>query len=249
MFNLFNRTPKEPAKLAFSTDIHCHIIPGIDDGAPDAATGADLVDRLRGWGITRIIASPHVTQHTFENNIDTITAALEELKAELRLRGRDDSIEHSAENRIDELMYRNLEDGTLIKMPNDYVLIENSFMQEPWNLENLIFDLQIKGYRPILAHPERYDYYHNKHERLETLHNAGLLMQINLLSLAGAYGKAERKMAEWLMDKDLVDFVGTDLHMEPHARAIDKYLLTKEAHRDMDRLRGRLLNDTAFLPQ
>lgn len=243
---LFNRKPKTRATLPFSTDIHCHVIPGIDDGAPDATTGADLVERMRSWGIKRIIASPHITQHTFENNIETISQALESLKAELRARGVDDNIEHSAENRIDELFYRNIEAGKLLKLPNDYLLIENSFLQEPWNLDQLIFDLQVKGLNPIMAHPERYDYYWRKPDHLVQLHEAGLQLQVNLLSLAGAYGKHERKMAEWLIEKDMVDFMGTDLHRVRHAEAIDDYLFSKQGHKDMEQLAGRLHNDSAF---
>ena len=86
-------------------------------------------------------------------------------------------------------------------------------MQEPWNLETLIFDLQVKGMQPILAHPERYSYYYNRKDRLKELHKTGLMFQINLLSPAGAYGKAERKAAEYLIKEGLVDFIGTDLHL------------------------------------
>ncbi|MDE6196704.1 MAG: hypothetical protein K2F91_02420, partial [Muribaculaceae bacterium] len=74
-----------------------------------------------------------------------------------------------------------------------------------------------------------------------------LMFQINLLSLAGAYGKAERKIAEYLIGQNLVDFIGTDLHRASHVRAIDSYLVTKEAHRDMDTLAGMVRNDTAFV--
>lgn len=246
MFNLFSK-PKTPARLCFATDIHCHVVPGVDDGAPDPTTSADLIENMQRWGISRIIASPHVTQNTFENDRSSIEPAMEELKKELAARGNGIQIGHSAEYRIDELFMARLESGDIMPLPGRHILIENSFMQEPWNLDQLIFDLQVKGYHPILAHPERYSYYYNRKKRYTDLHNAGLMFQINLLSLAGAYGKAERKIAEYLIGQNLVDFIGTDLHRASHVRAIDSYLVTKEAHRDMDTLAGMVRNDTAFV--
>lgn len=246
MFNIFKSKPKEPAELCFSTDIHCHIVPGVDDGSPDAETSADLVERMQKWGIKRIIASPHVTLSTFENDHSTVDPALAALKAELKRRGNDIEVTNHAEYRIDDLFSRRLESGDLMLLPGNYILIENSFMQEPWNLDNLVFDLQVKGFNPILAHPERYPYYYNKKNRYADLHNAGLMFQINLLSLAEAYGKAEKKMAEHLIKEGLVDFVGTDLHNRSHASRIDAYLLTSDARSHQADLAETVKNDAVF---
>ncbi len=243
----FLKKKKTPLSLCFSTDIHCHVVPGIDDGSPDAQTSADLVERMQRWGIDRIIASPHVTQITFENTPDILDPALEELNDELRRRGNPIEVLHSAEYRIDDFFREQLEKGVIMPYPNKYILIENSFMQEPWNLEQIIFDLQVKGLRPILAHPERYTYYYNKLSRYETLHNAGALFQVNVLSLAGHYGKPEKKVAETLIEKGLVDFLGTDLHNMRHADVIDEYLCTKDARVHFDALRGKIMNDRAFI--
>lgn len=249
MFKIFNfkSKTKEPVELCFSTDIHCHVVPGVDDGSPDAATSADLIERMQAWGIKRIYASPHVTQCTFENSPATIEPAMELLRAELKSRGNDIFVGHGAEYRIDDFFDQALEKGTdLMLLPDNYILIENSFMQEPGNLSQLVFDLQVKGFRPILAHPERYSYYYIKKQRYNDLHDAGLLFQINLLSLAQAYGKMECKIAEHLIAEGLVDFVGTDLHKAKHADAIDAYLRTSKAREHMDALRDVILNDKAF---
>jgi len=247
MFDFFKSKSKEPVKLCFSTDIHCHIVPGVDDGSPDASTSADLIERMQSWGIKRIIASPHVTQYTFENTEETIAPAMKALHEELDRRGNGIEVSHSAEYRIDELFSRRLEDNDLWLLPNKHILIENAFMQEPWNLNQLVFDLQVRGLMPILAHPERYMYYYNHTDRYKTLHDSGLAFQINLLSLAGAYGKAEKKIALQLIDKGLVDFIGTDLHKASHADAIDKYLHTSEAQKHMEKLQPYVKNDTAFI--
>ena len=241
MFNFFKKK-QEPAQLCFNTDIHCHIIPGIDDGSPDVNTSIELIERMQSWGITRIIATPHVTQASFENTPETMSQALNILKEELRARGNDIDITHSAEYRIDELFMKHLEENIIAPMPNDYILVENSFIQEPWNLDQLLFDLKVKGYKPILAHPERYMYYYAKKDRYNTIHNTGTKLQINLLSLAGHYGKDEKRIAMELIEKGLVDFIGTDLHNHRHADAIEAFLSSKDYRKIKDRL--PLLNDS-----
>ena len=246
MLNFFRKKPKATAELCFSTDIHCHIVPGVDDGSPDAVTSADLIENMQRWGIRRILASPHVTMNTFENDHSTIDPAMELLHAELDRRGNTVAVTNHAEYRIDELFQRRLESGDLMLLPDNHILIENSFFQEPWNLDQLVFDLQVKGLSPILAHPERYAYYYMRKERYRQLHNAGLAMQINVLSLAGNYGKGEQKMAEYLIKEGLVDFIGTDLHRKSHVEAIDRYLTTAEAHAHMADLRHLVRNDDVF---
>ena len=246
MFNFFRSKPKEPVKLCFHTDIHCHVVPGIDDGAKTPEIAADLIERMQGWGIDRIIASPHVTQETFENSEATIAPALERLHVELTRRGNAIDVSHSAEYRIDDLLLRRLGNKDIIPYPNKYLLIENSFLQEPWNIDELVFDLQVKGYKPILAHPERYLYYHHRPERYRQLHDAGLALQINVLSLAGYYGSGEQKMARHLVREGLVSFIGTDLHNERHADSIDAYLRTSAAHADMEALSACIKNDLVF---
>lgn len=246
MFNFFHKKNETPVELCFSTDIHCHIVPGVDDGSPDASTSADIIEQMQTLGISRIIASPHVTLNTFENDLSTITPAMAELQQELDRRGNTIKVSHSAEYRIDELFARRLEKGDIMSLPEGFLLIENSFMQEPWNIDQLVFDLQVKGFRPILAHPERYTYYFNRKNRYAELHNAGLMFQINLLSLAGLYGKGERKIAEHLIEQGFVDFIGTDIHRMSHVEALRQYLTTKTARADMAALSGTVKNNSYF---
>lgn len=242
MFDFFKRKT-EPQQLFFHTDVHCHIVPGIDDGSPDAATSADLLGRMARWGLTRVVASPHVTYGTFPNTRESIGKAMEELKAATAGRSDLPAVDHWAEYRIDDLLLKHLEDN--VEMTHGgFILIENSFMQEPWNLDRLVFDLQVRGLRPVLAHPERYSYYYGNRKRYRTLHDAGLLFQCNLLSLAGAYGGAERQIAEHLIGEGLVDFLGSDLHRASHADAIDRYLASKNYLKHRAALEGRLLNDS-----
>lgn len=246
MFNLFRKKIDTPAELFFHTDIHSHVIPGIDDGSPSADISAELVKRMKSWGLTRLIATPHVTESTFENTPETMDKAMETLKSELLSRGIDIELSRSAEYRLDDLFGREFAAGNISPFPNDFLLVENSFIQEPWGLDETLFDLKVKGYNPILAHPERYSYYHDKKERYKKLHNDGTLFQVNLLSLAGHYGHDVRRAAEFLIKNDMVDFIGTDLHNERHADAIEAYLASKDYVRDSAALKGVILNDTAF---
>lgn len=238
----------EPVKLPFRTDIHCHILPGVDDGSPDLNTSVELVKRMRNWGIERIIATPHITEATFENTPDILDPVLQDLQDALKTACPGIELTRASENRIDDFFRAQFEKGLITTYPNNYILVENSFIQEPWQLDQFLFDLTIKGYRPILAHPERYYYYFDERpERYDQLHRAGTLFQINVLSLAGAYTKKEKQVAEKLIEKGYVDFLGTDLHKFRHADAIDEYLTTKDARRHFEALKGKILNDTAFI--
>lgn len=242
MFTFFSK-PKQPQNFWFKTDIHCHVLPGIDDGAKDVDDSIALISGLAGLGIERIIASPHITQVTFENNAETLDAAQAQLDEALQQAGITIPVTHSAENRIDDLLIDNLNKGKLITLPDNHILIENAFLQEPMQLDDIVFDLQVRGYRPILAHPERYSYYHNHPGRYRNLHEKGLLFQVNALSLAGAYGRSEKKMAEWLIEKGYVDFLGTDVHNTKHISVLTNYLCTKDATKHAQAL-PNLLNDT-----
>ncbi len=237
----------EPLRLPFKTDIHCHIIPGVDDGSPDVDTSVELVKRMNSWGIERIIATPHITEATFENTPEILDPALEELQEALKARSVNVAVSRASENRIDDFFREQLAAGQITPYPNNYILVENSFIQEPWDLDQFLFDLKIKGYRPILAHPERFHYYFDEHpERYDALHRAGNLFQVNVLSLAGGYSKQEKRVAEKLIEKGYVDFLGTDLHNSRHADIIDTYLTTKDARRHFAALEGRIFNDKAF---
>ena len=247
MFNFFKKKAQEPQELYFHTDMHCHLVPGIDDGQRNAEGGADLVAHEHSWGIRKIITTPHVTQDTFENTPDTINAAFDKLQQAVAEKGIDIELLHSAEYRMDSFFNAQLEQGLVTPMPNNYLLVENSFVQEAWNIDKLLFDLKMRGFKPILAHPERYTYYYgNKRERYSMLHSQGTLFQINLLSLAGNYGKEAKAMAEYLIDRDMVDFVGTDMHNHRHCATLEAYIGSKDYRKHAEKLKDRIFNDSVL---
>lgn len=244
MFNFFSRKNAQPERLFFTTDIHCHVLPGIDDGSPNADMSATLIRRMLDWGVERIIASPHVTEGTFENTPETMDAAMAEIQAVLDTHAMPAKLSHSAEYRLDDLFKRQFEEKNICPLPGDYLLVENSFIQEPWGLDQILFQIKVNGYTPILAHPERYTYYYTQKKRYKKLHDEGTLFQVNLLSLSGHYGKEQRQMALWLMEHDMIDFLGSDLHNLHHAASIERYLASRDYRNDRKRLDGRILNDT-----
>ena len=242
MFNFFSK--KTPEKLWFATDIHCHIIPGIDDGSPSAEKSVELVESMQAWGIERIFASPHVTQGSFPNTPETIAAARKKLQDALDAKGNPLQLDNSAEYRLDDLFAEQRDKGILLTLPGNRLLVENSFVQEPMGFDNLLFELQVSGFRPILVHPERYYYYYSDPDRYRAIHNAGVEFQINLLSLSGYYGKDEKRIAEKLIDMGLVDYVGTDLHGRRHVDSINAYLGSRYFRRHRTALENVIKNDT-----
>ena len=102
MFNFFSKKKSEPQQLFFHTDVHCHVVPGVDDGSPDVDTSVELIERMESWGLSRIIATPHMTQDTFENTPDILDPPLHELKEALARKGSKVNLSRSAEHRIDD---------------------------------------------------------------------------------------------------------------------------------------------------
>lgn len=233
-------------RFFWHTDIHSHICPGIDDGSPNVERSVRLVEGMADMGITRMIVTPHVTDEVFPNTPDILAESYMQLVDAVEQAGIDMKFNYSAEYRIDDLFFHFLENDMLRPLPGNYILVENSWLQERLDLSSVMFDLQNEhGLRPILAHPERYTYYHHDRERYEKLHASGVMFQVNLLSLSGYYGRDCRQVAEWLLQKDMVDFVGSDLHRSAHLEAIHGYLNSK----DFARLEAKahlIKNDTAF---
>ncbi|MDE6266308.1 MAG: hypothetical protein K2M07_03045 [Muribaculaceae bacterium] len=243
LFNFFTSKSSADPKLFFHTDVHCHIMPGVDHGAEDVDESLELIAALRKWGIEQIILTSHVTETTFENNPETLAAGFETLSNSIRDTENPVRLAYSAEYRIDPLFMDQLAKGQIIPMPDNYLLVENSYIQEPLGLDRLLFDLKVKGFKVIMAHPERFPYYQESPKRFEELHTAGNLFQVNLLSLAGYFGKTAKKTAEWLAKNGMVDFLGTDVHHIRHVEAIDNYLRSSDYRKHIPLLEKTVKND------
>ncbi|MBR6285077.1 MAG: hypothetical protein IKR25_12420 [Muribaculaceae bacterium] len=238
LFDIFSRK-KPDAKLFYHTDVHCHILPGVDHGSPDVVHSIEMLRAELDMGIDRVMLTSHVTAETFENTSASLTAAYELLCAAVKDAGLPVELYVSAEYRMDDYWDRLWAAGDVLPLPGKFLLLENSFQQERLGLEPLIYELRTKGYIPILAHPERYGYYGMRTTRYASLHDAGAKFQVNILSLAGYFGKHTREAAVWLIKNGLVDMLGSDMHNIEHAHIIKDYLRT----RDWQKLRAIVEND------
>ena len=222
MFTLFKRKNKIP-EFDFKNigiDMHSHILPGIDDGAPTVKESVMLVQRLMDLGFNKLIATPHIMADYYRNTPDTINKALEELQVELQNQGIEIPIEAAAEYYFDETFESKIEKGNLLTMGNNYLLFELSYVNLPNNLKDIIQKLNDKGYKPILAHPERYPYLYGSIENFYKIREYGCYFQLNTISLSGYYGKQTQKVAEELVDNMMIDFIGSDMHHPKHADAL-----------------------------
>jgi protein-tyrosine phosphatase len=210
---------------ALQADMHSHLLPGLDDGAETLDHSLDLLRELQALGFTKLIMTPHIMGDFYKNTPEGIRQALALLRTAAAEAGLGNvALECAAEYYLDEWLGRKLADGTeLLTFGGEhrYLLLETSYLNEPLNLNGTIFDLQAAGYRPVLAHPERYVYLYQRFSELERLRQEqGVLLQLNLNSLAGYYSPAARHVAEKLIDAKMVDFVGTDTHHLRHTAAL-----------------------------
>ncbi|MGI4870092.1 MAG: tyrosine-protein phosphatase [Janthinobacterium lividum] len=218
--------PLPPSSLAaLGADMHSHLLPGLDDGAETLTHSLELLRELRELGFRKLVMTPHVMGDFYKNTPEGIRAALVSLQAAAAEAGLSDVVlECAAEYYLDEWLGRKLADGTeLLTFGGEkrYLLFETSYMNEPFNLTATIFELKSAGYRPVLAHPERYTYFYGRFEEIVKLRQEyGVLLQLNLNSLAGYYSPAARHVAERLVDGGLVDFVGTDTHHLRHTATL-----------------------------
>lgn len=246
LFDFLHKKKTEHNSLFYDTEVHCHILPGIDDGSPDIETSVSLVRQMQQMGIRRIITTSHVTESTFENTPQTIQNAFDALRTALNQQGIEVELYPSAEYRMDEYFLKQVNNNTLLPYPNNYLLIENSFYQPFWEIKELIFDLKLKGYTPVLAHPERYMYYHNTPAIYQELHDMECLFQVNLLSLAGYYHPQVKNVAWRLLEKGMVDFIGSDIHHDKHTQFLLQYMTTKEYAKLAEKASGILNGNLTF---
>jgi protein-tyrosine phosphatase len=206
------------------SDMHSHLVPGIDDGAQTIEDSIELITRLQQAGYKSLITTPHIKAEVYPNDPTTIGEGLNQLRHELHQRGINIPIRAAAEYYIDDTFIRLLKNKELLTVTGNEVLVEISFMLEPLGFHELMFEIQTVGYKPILAHPERYSYYHQKPHTYNELKEKGCLLQLNMLALTGYYGKAVKQAADYMMKERLYDYIGTDMHHVRHAEGVEKFI-------------------------
>jgi protein-tyrosine phosphatase len=217
MFSIFKKKNLVTDIEWLGVDVHSHLLPGIDDGSPDVEQSVKLIKGLTELGFSKFICTPHIFQELYPNTNETISLALNETRLALHDAKIQAEISAAAEYMIDEMF--TVSSGLMV-MPGKYILVEMSYLNEAPNIEKVIFDLQIEGYKVILAHPERYNFYHQDHERFSKYKDMGISLQLNLLSITGYYGREVKRAAEYLLQNHFYELAGTDLHHDKHLEAL-----------------------------
>ena len=205
--------------------MHAHLIPGIDDGAKTVEKSIEYIEGLVKLGYQKLIATPHIMGEYYPNSPEIIQNGLEKLKKGLQQAGITIPVTAAAEYFLDDYFLDLLErKEPLLTLTDNLLLIEFSTFAPPANFQAILFQLTTMGYRPVLAHPERYIYYANNLNFFKEIKSKDCMLQVNLLSLTGHYGPQQKKLAHQLMQSKLIDFAGTDLHHNGHLEILAKGL-------------------------
>lgn len=209
-------------------DIHSHVLPGIDDGAKTIDDSKFLLENMIEFGFSKIITSPHTIENIWNNTPETISSALQLTQENLKDLTEKVSLKAASEYLMDDYFVSLFEQGNLLTIKDKFVLVEMSYINPPIQLYDYLFNLQVAGYIPVLAHPERYVFYHSDFSNYAKLKKAGCYFQMNLLSATGYYGREVAKIADELLKKSMIDFVGSDFHHKHHIASFSNPIIIKE---------------------
>lgn len=214
MANLFSKLFSKESKLKKSglldkkSDVHSHILYGVDDGVQQLEESLQILEELEKLGFKKLWCTPHIME-----DIPNETKFLQERFLQLKQAYKGEIQLHlAAEYMIDNVFSKRLSNKDLLPHGElkNHLLVETSYFNPPLNLEKTLQEIYSIGYYPLLAHPERYVYMEeNDYIKLKS---NGIKFQLNLLSLKGMYGKTAQKKAEWLLSKNYYDQVGSDIH-------------------------------------
>ena len=240
IFNLFKSKPtlKELIPKGF-VDIHSHILPGIDDGAKDIHESLKLIEKMKNIGFSKIIGTPHTYPGIYNNTNESIKKSFEILQNKLFDKH---IISYASEYMLDLSLIEMSDKRTLLCLNDNYVLIEMSFISEPIYLHEIIFSLIKNGYKPIIAHPERYPFYYTEKSKYFKLKDLGCFYQLNFNSVIGKYGLNNLEISNFLIKNNLIDFIASDTHNINHINNTQNKVLVKE----IDKLKNIFENYKVF---
>ena len=248
LFKKFTKKKEEPIDpIDFSqigVDIHSHMIPHVDDGSDSYEETKTILTKMQEYGYNRFITTPHTMIDGYPNTSNGLKKGLEKLKTDLGNDGLDINIKIASEYYFDSHFMALLENDDLLTLGDNYVLIEFSYLNRPLNATFGISELKRKGYKVILAHPERYTFYQGNLQAYRELKDMGVLFQMNMFSLVNAYGPGALMTARMLIDEELIDLVATDIHNERQLMFLDKVRRSRHLKKLLDS--GRVMNDKLF---
>ena len=236
----------KPAKLkdfsSLRVDMHSHLIPGIDDGAATMADSLTLIRRMSELGFEKLITTPHIQGEFFKNTPEIILSGLDKVREAVKNENIPIKIEAAAEYLIDDNFMEKFESKNLLTLMDKYLLIELSYYTPHPNLKEILFELQLAGYKIILAHPERYSYWFNNFKKYEELKDRDISFQLNTISISGYYSMQVKKIAKKLIENEMIDFLGSDMHNPTYMEGLEKSLDEKLLHKVL--ASGKIRNST-----
>ncbi|MBC7947553.1 MAG: hypothetical protein H7Y42_06715 [Chitinophagaceae bacterium] len=244
MFKLFSRSASKSERFDFSqlnTDMHSHLLPGIDDGAEDMEHSLELIRGMRALGYKKLITTPHILWDMYKNTHEIILEKLAQVQDAVKEAGIDVEIQAAAEYFLDEHVEELLRDKVpLLTVSGKMVLTEFSMAFPPMNIKEVLFEMQMQGYQPIIAHPERYAYLERNKEFYGELRDLGCLFQLNLLSFGGHYGRSVVDLAQYLLKNGYYNLIGTDLHHNGHLEGLQHFAMPSSLKKLIDE--GKIVN-------
>ena len=240
--NLFEIKNIDGVLSDLNTDIHSHLIPGIDDGSPNMETSLECIREMHKLGFRKICLTPHFQSQKFQNDEDDVLERAEQLREELRKNDIDMELIVAGEYRVDSGFHKRMEENKFLTINGQYLLIEFSFSQAILGLHELVFELQKLGHEVILAHPERYLYFHQHPDLPRTMKDAGVYFQANINSFSGFYGKTTQQIAFEYVKNGWIDFLGTDLHNGHYLEWLQKTCHNKKFHQMLKSKNNEFLN-------
>lgn len=207
------------------TDIHSHILFDLDDGARDIEESINLLKKMQEVGFKHVIITPHYIKGSeYCANNDEKEQKLKEIQMGLERQNLKIKVSLGNEIFINNDIYDLIKEGEIHTLNNTkYILVELPFHNEIVNLEDIIYELKIKGLIPIIAHPERYTYFQKNYKEVDRLREEGILFQGNYASILGYYGKDSQKLFKYMLKKQYIDYLGTDIHRTTKTFVIDNF--------------------------
>ena len=233
ILSLFKKqyTPK-PIFEALGTDMHCHLIPRVDDGSKCIEESIECLNTLKAVGYKKVIITPHFQHPRFDNDEDDIRQRYEEVKRQAAEAGVEIEIAGiGGEYRIDSGFKNRLENPRFLKVGGKYVLVEFSLHQQMMGVDEMIFDMQMNGYEVILAHPERYPYLNVHSSEIIKMRELGVAFQVNILSLNNFYGESAMRKGFEYIEKGMSEYLGTDTHNMRYIQALMETAENKEVQK------------------
>ncbi len=222
MFYILDKISRKKSVTAklLTRDLHAHLIPDIDDGPKTMEESLVLIKGLVQLGMKHLTATPHVFSDYYPNTKEAILKSFQQLEEEVKKAKIEVQLHCAAEYYLDDHFIELLTNNALLPIYENRILVETSTLSQDSNIEHYLFELQAKGFQPILAHPERYLYFENSD--FTRLKERGCLFQVNFLSLTGYYGKEVLKKVKFFQEKGYIDYIATDIHHSRHLKAIQK---------------------------